>query len=372
MDNDTPDLSGLPLDVWDRFLAGDCTLDEAARVRAWAANVVGDPDAADRMRAEIQSIDAHTGAPPPLDIEAYLARLRTRLDLPPARRADRRPARRSRTWSGSLASATPPRAAWRVARAAAGIAAVAVGALTAWRAGWFASAQPVRQVDSAPGSRTDVTLRDGTRIVLGPATHLEVPSDFGRSTRTVTLSGEALFAVVHDARRPFAVRTSHTVTRDVGTTFAIRAYAGDTYERVAVVEGAVAVAGASLAAHDVALVDSSRRVTIERGADVAPYLAWAQATLVFKGTPFSEVVRELARTFNLEVTIADSTLGRQLITGSFGEQSVDEVLETITHVVGAHYERKGRVVVIRRGVVPVARPASSRAVERLTLNGRGR
>ncbi len=366
MDNETPDLSDLPLDVFERFLAGECTPDEIARVRTWAAGVTGHANAAHRMREGIRSLDAE--APAALNVDAFLSGLRTRLNLAPAHR---RAAPRSRTWTGAPGIATPQRTGWRIVRMAASVAAIGLGALTVWRAGWVGPTQPVRNVDSARGSRTTLTLRDGTRIVLGPATHLEVPEDFGRATREVTLSGEALFTVVHDPRRPFAVKTPRMTTRDVGTTFAVRAYADDAYERVAVVEGAVQVAGASLAAHDVALVDTSRRVTIERGTDVAPYLAWTQATLVFRGTPFREAVREVARTLDLDVTIADSTIGRQLITGSFGNQSVDEILEAITRVAGAHFERKGRVVVIRRGVMPVSRHESPRNVERVTMNGRG-
>jgi ferric-dicitrate binding protein FerR (iron transport regulator) len=248
---------------------------------------------------------------------------------------------------------------------------VVVGAsVAAWRSGWFAPAQPFRELASARGSRTTITLRDGSRLVLGPATRVRVPGDFGVSTRTVELDGEALFAVVHDARRPFAVRTARTVVRDVGTTFAVTAYADDACERVAVVEGEVALQGVALHANDMATVDSAGRLAVRRAVDVTAYTGWTQGGLVFKDTPLGEAMRDLARTFDLDVTIADSELAVKLVTGSFRDQPADEVLSAITHVVGAHYERTGRTVVIRRGALPVGRPAPAGiAPQRLTRAG---
>ena len=63
----------------------------------------------------------------------------------------------------------------------------------------------------------------------------------GGGTREVELEGEAYFAVVHDAARPFAVRAHGAVATDVGTAFDVRAYPEDAGARIAVTEGAVAV-----------------------------------------------------------------------------------------------------------------------------------
>jgi ferric-dicitrate binding protein FerR (iron transport regulator) len=256
---------------------------------------------------------------------------------------------------------------WRIAGIAAGIAVIATGSLAVWHTGRPAPAQQFREFASAPGSRTTIVLRDGTRLALGPATHLRVPGDFGASSRTVELDGEVLFTVVHDARRPFQVRTRHTTVTDVGTTFAVRAYADDADEQIAVAEGEVALPGAALSARDVAAVDSAGRIRVRRGVDVSPYVGFAQGLLAFKDTPLSEAARDLARTFDLDVTIADSTLATKPVTASFTGQPVDEVLDVVSHVVGAHFERHGRAVVIRRGVAPVGRrgPATT-AEQRMT------
>ncbi|HZS58993.1 MAG TPA: FecR domain-containing protein [Gemmatimonadaceae bacterium] len=338
----------LPLDVFDRFLAGEASADDIARVRTWAESAAGDANAADRLLAAIRAAESLDTTAPHVDVDAYVARLRQRLDLPVARRAPR-PSRVTRRWPGHAA----PSRARRLTGIAASIVAVGAGIALVRAEGWLAPPQPIETLVSEAGSRNDITLRDGTTIILGPGSRLLVPGDFGVASRHVALQGEAVFHAAHNARLPFSVQTARAVVRDVGTTFVIRAYADDAYERIAVEEGEVAIGGTSLKAHDAVSIDSARRILVERSVDVSGDMRWAQGGLVFKGTPFAEAVRDLARTYNLDVTVADSSLNRQRITASFDVQSEDEVLSAITRIVGAHYERKGRIVVIRRGVLPI-------------------
>jgi transmembrane sensor len=208
--------------------------------------------------------------------------------------------------------------------------------------------QAVREFATAAGGRSTVTLRDGTRLVLGPATRVRVPADFGRGARMVELDGEAYFAVVHNAAQPFAVRTVRAEVRDVGTTFSVRAYADDADGRVAVTEGEVRVGTISLARGDLALIDIGGRVAVRHGVDLTPYIAWTQGRLAFDGTPLRDVARELDRVFDVHITIADSGLAGDQVSGTFDNESVDQVLDDITDVIGGGYERVGRAVVIRR------------------------
>src|SRR6185437_8184900 len=178
---------------------------------------------------------------------------------------------------------------------------------------------------------------------------------------------EGLFRVVHDARRPFIVRTARTDVRDVGTTFTVVAYAKDPGMEVAVADGQVSVAGAALGAQDIGTIAPTGHITVRHRADVRPYLAWSQGSLVFVDTPLREVVHVLDRTYDLQITLADSTLGRQLITATFTNQPANTVLDDIAAIIGAAYERSARSVVIHRrprppggvGSAPAARVASA-------------
>jgi transmembrane sensor len=365
--------------VLDRYLAGQCTPAEQAQVEAWVREHPEEGADLARLRDVLRRATPLPAAP---DLDRMWAAVRERrgereTTLPsrvtPPERATRvvgeRRAPLERLWRGSDSGRFNRRIT-----AVAALVLVALGAVAVWDEGLGGvHPMPVREFATVAGARSTVTLRDGTQLTLGPATHLRVPANFGQRSRTVELDGEAVFAVVHDARRPFAVRTARGEIRDVGTTFVVRAYAQDSVERVAVAEGEVAMAGASLRANDAAAIDRAGRVTIEHAVDVSRDFGWSHGALVFEDTPLRDAVRELARTYDLTVTIADSALGAKLVTASFSDESVDEVLTTLTRVIGAQYTRSGRAVVIRRGVVPAGAGTHSAADElRMAQRGSGR
>src|SRR5256885_2909792 len=88
--------------------------------------------------------------------------------------------------------------------------------------------------------------------MLNADSRLQAPVTFGPRQRDVYLDGEGFFRVVHDAARPFVVHTPGGAVRDIGTRFGIHAYSDAARERVAVIEGAVAVAETTVRAGQVA------------------------------------------------------------------------------------------------------------------------
>ncbi len=342
-----------PIDLFllRRYVAGACTAEERSRVDTWVAE-------APARRTEVEALrtlyDQSLQLLPDVDTNAGWAAMRLRGEG--AARESAAAARLARRWPA--ATRQRGRGSWTgrfVLAAAAAVLTVGVVPVVVHVMGRGATTQPFREFATPAGSRSTMTLRDGTRLVLGPATRLRVPADFGLSGRTVELSGQAYFAVVHDAAHPFAVHTSRVTVRDVGTTFAVRAYEDDGAARVAVADGEVAIGSVRLHAHDLALIDGTGRVRTHGGADVTAELAWTQGGLAFHDTPLADVARDVARTFDLHVTIADSGLAMQLVTATFGAESADDVLDEVTRLVGARYERVGQRVVIRRGVGGVGR-----------------
>jgi transmembrane sensor len=250
----------------------------------------------------------------------------------------------------------------RVGVAAAAAIVVAFGAFGVWGITRVVRAPAFREFASAAGSRATVTLRDGTTLVLGPATHVRVPSDFGGTSRALELDGEAQFTVVHDAAHPFAVHTARAVVRDVGTTFVVRAYTGDAVERVAVQEGKVdlsachsAVGICTTSAHatplttgDVATIGDT--VSVKHVTNMAVWTAWVQGGLVFEDAPLGEVVQDIGRAFGVQITVADSALFARHVTAKLTGQPLDLALDAVTQAVGARYERTESGIVIRIGL----------------------
>jgi transmembrane sensor len=189
-------------------------------------------------------------------------------------------------------------------------------------------------------------LADGTRVILGPGSSLRLGDGYGSATREVTLSGEAFFDVVHDARVPFVVRTSSATLRDVGTAFTVRSD-GVGATRVAVTTGAVDVTSRSSSAAPVVLRAGDRAVVgddgvhVERGVVSTDELSWTRGTLVFDDAPMPEVVAGLRRWFGLELVVTDSVLAGRRLTATFEHGAAGEVSAVLAAALGASATRSG-------------------------------
>src|SRR6266699_3851052 len=207
--------------------------------------------------------------------------------------------------------------------------------------------------------RMVVRLQDGTQVTIAPLSRVRYRGDYG-AHRDLYLDGEAYFQVAHDSQRPLRVHTAASPTEDLGTAFAIRAYADQVATEVLVAEGRVALRRADtaatsgpallLGARDLGRLEQDGGATVRRGVDVARQLAWTRGVLSFDGTPLGEVVRTLERWYDVEIRVADSALAARRLTATFQNESIDLVLQRIALTVGLRVERAdGSVILLRNG-----------------------
>ena len=306
-----------------RSLDGTGSPEDRAAVDGW---IGADP----ARRAAVATLQAAWGADAkrlgaPYDVDAAWRRFETRLGGP----------RRSGRWNFAIAAA---------------IVAAVIGAGAAWWLGRdarsVAQAPAMREYVTPRGRRAVLRLLDGTEITLNADSRLRAPVSFATDRRDVYLEGEAYFSVVHDPARPFIVHIAGGAVRDIGTRFGVHAYGDAERERVAVVEGAVALSGTPLRAGQVATLSRTGTIRVVRGARVTDEVAWTRGRLVFANVPLDEAAERLGRWYDLDVRVADPMLARRPVTGSYGDEPVAQVLTLITAAVGARYEWQGRSVTI--------------------------
>jgi transmembrane sensor len=341
----------------DRYVTGECSPAERIVVEAWIATDPRRREMVDGLLAFRSRLVQDANTP---SVDAMQAALSDRL----ARERESRETGVLR-FRGPAPRVTPPnglrrwpfRSGWEWSKLAAAIV-VVVGAVgIGVRVFNVRSHAPVayREYVSASGERSSVTLADGTQFTLAPESRLLVPVDFAAGHRAVVLDGEAFFAVVHDAAHPFSVRAGRVVTVDVGTSFDIRAYAGEHGVRIGVSDGEVALtvggdrpsARRALTAGDLAQVDHGGATTVSRGVDADEFLAWTRGTLVFRRAPLSEVTAELTRWYGVTFTAVDPALADVRLTANYEHESLDDVLDQMGRVIGARVERHGRRIALR-------------------------
>ena len=337
-----------------RFLAGESAPDEERRIRdrlasdADFAALIGSLDAALEPPAQQSLASA--------DVEAALASVLARRDSARASLAIV-PGEAGPLLERPTVQVARLRSRWRHAglRAAAAVLVVA-GVSMLWRvtrtnggatrSESSTAVAPLPPFATAVGKIDSLKLADGTRVILGAASSLQVASSYGTTSREVTLTGEAYFDVMHDARVPFVVHTPTATLRDVGTTFTVRSD-GNAGTRVAVTAGAVDVAARAGGTSKVVLRAGDRAVVagdgvhVERGVVSKDELLWTRGQLVFHDAPIPEVAAGLRRWFGLELVVTDSSLARRRLTATFDRHAADDVAPVLAAALGASATRSG-------------------------------
>jgi transmembrane sensor len=158
----------------------------------------------------------------------------------------------------------------------------------------------------------NVTLGEGSTVVLGPDSKLRIPQKFGPTIRGLKLDGTATFTVAPGLALPFVVRAGNTTITATGTEFSVRAYPDEHDVLVRVREGGVNVTvGDSIRplAKGAALLvsrDSTMRDATE--AEVEQWLGWTDGTLVVNDRPLREVLAVAKRWYGLDLFVPDTAL----------------------------------------------------------------
>lgn len=215
------------------------------------------------------------------------------------------------------------------------VAPIAVMQITALHGGRSDTQADALVFASATGVRRTIALADGSTALLNSGTQISV--SFKDKERRVRLDrGEAMFAVTHNPDRPFVVAAGSAKVRVIGTRF-------DVFERgaeaiVSVVEGSVRVspvkpgAGAPviLTAGEQAIAYAGGRVELRGKFDADRTLAWRVGRARYDGAPLGEVISDLNRYFPRPLMLADQTLAKAPVTGSFDIDDRDAAVEALS------------------------------------------
>ena len=195
----------------------------------------------------------------------------------------------------------------------------------------------------------EMTLPDGTRIVLGAQSQIDFLVT-GKTRHATVISGDAFFVVAHDATRPFVVATGDYTVRVLGTQFEIRRRP-DTV-RVAVSEGRVAVKrvdmeDASVLMSGAAWTAGSGGVEV-RPVDAMDVGAWRSGRLVYDNAALRDIVADANRYTRSHIVVVDPQLETLRLTTSFRTSQVDGMVETLQAALPLAAERRANGDILLR------------------------
>lgn len=196
------------------------------------------------------------------------------------------------------------------------------------------------------GQTYSFTLADGTKVWLNADSKLTFPSRFVGGKRKVVLDGEGYFVVSHQANNPFFVESKGQLVEDLGTEFNVQAYADEPMVKTTLVQGAVKVNSRLIKPGEQTILSPSGNIKVEQ-ADVFKVLSWKQGDFVFRGEPLEEVLRLIARWYDIEVRWARESSKEITVGGTISRsKTIRSVLDMMEQTEKVKFKVAGRVVTV--------------------------
>jgi transmembrane sensor len=215
-----------------------------------------------------------------------------------------------------------------------------------------------------------VTLDDGSSIFLNPNSKISYAKNFNQSNiREVYLSGEAFFEVAKNPNKPFLVYANELITKVLGTSFNVRAYANEKDVIVKVRTGRVAVAVARIT--DVQQKISSRELDgimllpnqqvvlfrqevrlvkslVENPAVISKNQPQnlMQQQFIFNADNATEVFKSIEKAYGVDIVFDETLLSQCQFTGNVTDESLYEKLDIICKTIEAQYQILDAQVII--------------------------
>ena len=245
-------------------------------------------------------------------------------------------------------------ALWRYAAVVAII--IAVGCISYWQGevnvkDTFADIS----VEAPLGSKTKLYLPDGTLVWLNAGSRMTYSQGFGVDNRKVELEGEGYFEVKRNEKIPFFVKTKDLQLQVLGTKFNFRDYPEDHEVVVSLLEGKVGLNNllreekeAVLSPDERAVLNKANGLLTVESVTASNASQWTDGYLFFDEELLPDIAKELERSYNVKIHIANDSLKTFRLYGNFvrREQNIQEVLEALASTEKMQYKIEERNITI--------------------------
>ncbi|MGC4231899.1 MAG: FecR domain-containing protein [Niabella sp.] len=218
-------------------------------------------------------------------------------------------------------------------------------------------------VTNPRGSKpVSIRLSDGSTVWLNAGSSVTYPVIFKKNERNVELSGEGYFDVVKAPSLPFIVKTAAFDIKVLGTAFNVRAYTNESNSQTTLLRGSVEVIIKNKKRNKVILVPNEKvvvqnnastsdkspvlksntgykllNVAINKKDSIVAETEWTKNRLAFKQEKFEDIIPVLERWYNVKIEVRQSVSASRLYNGTFENDSLKDVLESLKIVIGFNY-----------------------------------
>lgn len=235
------------------------------------------------------------------------------------------------------------------------------------------------------GSKTQLTLDDGTKVWLNAGSILRYNRNYNKSNRDLYLEGEAFFDVKKNAELPMVVRAGDLRLKVLGTAFNVKAYKEEGTIETTLLRGSVEVRQTSRADRGVItlkpnqkaifikregrlllseavkiapvanqraseLANSTLRteqIVVNPKAEVEESISWKDGYIIVSQETLESLSMILARRYDVTIQFLDQHSKNYLYTGKIRESSLEQVMEVLKCASPIEYEIKQNHIYIK-------------------------
>lgn len=211
---------------------------------------------------------------------------------------------------------------------------------------------PLQYTTHGSGKRT-IFLTDGSSVTLREGAVLTLLPGFGKTTRKVTLQGEAFFQVKHDPDKPFLVQTELLTTKVLGTEFNIENNASGHKTRVLLLKGKVEVALRKKPQEKVVLLPNQAYQTGDgisgkmqrlQAHEKDPEIQWVKTQFRIENMPLIDIAKRLEKAYGVRIVFEGELAKQYRYTGTFQTEGLLEALNALQLSYPFHYEIYGQTI----------------------------
>lgn len=204
------------------------------------------------------------------------------------------------------------------------------------------------------GGEYNLILSDGTWVYLNAESTITFPKKFIGDKREVLLEGEAYFQVAASEERPFIVKTKDMDVLVTGTEFNVKAYPDELNVQMTLLRGKVTVFSGFDKKEKVE-IKPKQQAEWDRGnvklqiREVDPnlFMAWKNGYFIFRQDKLEDIMRTLARWYDMEVIYLDESIKNIVFAGKLDRsENITPILNVLRATDKLTVEVNGKRIIL--------------------------
>jgi len=201
------------------------------------------------------------------------------------------------------------------------------------------------------GQYPSLKLADGSEVWLNSSSSIRFPVSFTGNNRTVEITGEAWFKVVHNAKQPFKVKVNGIEINDLGTEFNVNAYEDEAIVKTTLIEGSIKVANETTSSlikpGQQALLNKEGEIKLASDIDMDKILAWKNGRFMFKNDDIKTIMRQVSRWYDVDIQYKEPV--NELFYGEISRNTkASSVFELLEATGAVHFVIEGKKIIVTK------------------------